>query len=461
MSSNKNFTRTNVKMHRNTYDRKNTGTYIYQSLNSSTFDIRVVTASFKLLLLYLLKRFKATKYMDKNNFGNVISWGSTNWTKTMEIYKELSGLVYETAKNHSRSNSCVVLGCRLKQNDDGKEYSSSDWFHGTNKVPKHVFDTNTLILGEAKCIHLLHQICLRLAATHWKLELNKNCEHDIGVLNSFEEIHSYFTDLYNQAKEYQDIIDSNRQSIENDTTLQEISKKDQIAPTSSERQITNPSNTPPTVSKNTTPTMTYASVVSFNLPRLEVNKSDIRNDKIITENSSDELVDDPNAQEELQFLQEKDPQIFDSEPNTSIPNVQASQNRFPKWRKKSKSANDIMIDVSSEEPSEAVEILTSNKNHTDEKTDDLITTSNNISQTEVQSSNQEILTSDKSHTDEKTDVLITTTNNTSQSVVQSINLDNEMVQMPFLTMMNGKPTLTMVLLKKSDLTNFQVVSPFK
>ncbi|MEM0353965.1 MAG: hypothetical protein QXW79_00150 [Thermoplasmata archaeon] len=174
--------------------------------------ITIVTASFRLLINFLLKKLKWISTLDKKIFGEVVEWADAIMKsgEINKVRKNIFVLIIDAVTNYNQASSYWIMGCGKKvikyQDGSTREFPFSKWYSSKWYVSRDVLKKNPLTLESAECDHLLNQICYRLENFLIKLEKNKNSLFDARVEEEFRNSYKYFNDLLISAKKYMNDI---------------------------------------------------------------------------------------------------------------------------------------------------------------------------------------------------------------------------------------------------------------
>ena len=158
--------------------------------------ITVVTASFKLLLDFLVRQFNFLRKQDTKQFGPVVQWACDNIEKVSQSRQKFISLIADICEcPNSRANE--VLQCSLQTSNEGS-FVYSKWYYGKFFVKQETLDTHTRVLLDANCNDLLDQICFRLKNVLIQMQNQRN-ESDPHYTEVLEKHYNNFLKLKNYS----------------------------------------------------------------------------------------------------------------------------------------------------------------------------------------------------------------------------------------------------------------------
>ncbi|BCS83436.1 hypothetical protein QLL95_gp0687 [Cotonvirus japonicus] len=193
-----------------------------QSVGEKFGHIRVVTASFHLLLTFLIRHLKFMSTRDEKTFGCLVAWADKTVKQVSSERNLLQDILHETAKYEINSFSANALRCTQYVNEKDETSYYSAWYKSRNFVPEEVLENNTLTLVDASAVELLDQLAFRLGKVSFNINRNGNCEYDFFVKEEFDKL----SDCFNKLKDY--LMDNSDSKIDYDDFL-EKARRQQIA----------------------------------------------------------------------------------------------------------------------------------------------------------------------------------------------------------------------------------------
>ena len=181
-------------------DDNNSNTRQNNNIVDKFGSVTVVTASFHQLLSFLLRQLGYLSKRDEKFFGSIVAWANSQLVKITKSRDAIRAQLDEISYAQRNCASASELGCEIRCNNEGENYFYSRWYSAINKVPRDIADKNTMTLGEARCTHLLDQICYRLNKVHMKIDTNGNCDYDFTVMSVFNKEFKFYDDLRTQAQ---------------------------------------------------------------------------------------------------------------------------------------------------------------------------------------------------------------------------------------------------------------------
>jgi hypothetical protein len=176
-------------------------------------DIYVVTSSYLLLLNFLMNQLRFLSTRPVEKFGDIVSWAQ-KVLDSGDIQAHRKDLMDTIQTCNPNSATYKALHIKTSNNDSFSNYSG--WFSGPSKVPEKVIEENDLVLEEARVNHLLHQIVFRLTNLCNKIDKNQSCEADINFIPVLESALTKFNNLSIQAnKELSKLATLHQQLKEN------------------------------------------------------------------------------------------------------------------------------------------------------------------------------------------------------------------------------------------------------
>lgn len=163
-------------------------------------DVTVVTASFHQLLSFLLRQLGYLSKRDENFFGSIVAWANSQLDSIIKSRDAIRAQLDEISYAQRNCASASELGCEVRCNNEGENYFYSRWYSATNKVPRDIAENNTLTLKDARCTHLLDQICYRLNKVYMQIDKNGNCDYDFTVMSLFNREFKFYDGIRIQAK---------------------------------------------------------------------------------------------------------------------------------------------------------------------------------------------------------------------------------------------------------------------
>lgn len=221
----------------------------HENVYEKYLNIRVVGASFNLLLLFLMRNLKFYSTKPENIYGKIVGWSNQMLTNVAEIrtsIKSTADSVYETAKNSASFTTFKWYD--QEDTNTGKTYPKCGWYYDGVYVDNKILNENTMKLGEATIDVLLDQICYRISSIGRKIDKFSNCKFDVTVADMISDNFKDFTKIYEESLE---IMKDMRNSLEKNKNTRAVGKSQQL-----QKQITNTKSTSNTNIKSTSNTKT-------------------------------------------------------------------------------------------------------------------------------------------------------------------------------------------------------------
>lgn len=166
--------------------------------------ITVVAASTNLLFTFLGRQLHFLSTRNEEEFGKIVQWASATLNTVTDAKDQIKRILSDITFESPGSKAARVFGCERKVSESSETYSFSHWLTSKNSVPQEIAEQNTLTLADARSNHLLDQICFRLTRVIRQLERDGTCSFDYAVLGDFQDLFTTFNTLRTEANQQLD-----------------------------------------------------------------------------------------------------------------------------------------------------------------------------------------------------------------------------------------------------------------
>lgn len=442
------------------------------SLREMYGDILVVTASFDLLMKFLLNNLswyakkesliKKDSLNHEGDAGKIVTWAKNlldRDAKEINYHRELlRNLIKDSCEN--RGKAADIFRCVIRRNDDNEEYIYSKWMSSKTFVSEEIQDENTLSLYDARASHLLDQICYRLRKLIISFENNSSCPYDLEVKDRLDEIYKYFDERrlesIQMVKDFETFMEerslSYQSNIASRTTKPEEKK-------SKKKKIEEPMR-PCINSIPASATKPVTSGVSFAAMLMKDKEAATKTDSNMQPKTDSKMQQKTDSKMHPKTDSKMQPKTECEEPKSETTSKKAAKRAARKQKisqKNEMKSEEKFIDLTMEEPTNAMEVG--------------MCDNNTKCATKLESCGEEPHwegTSDDEEPNRKTKIPVPEECDRthvkdqepckkSAHSEQSIPESDEIVMMDYITFIDGKPVTKNMLIKKSELDKIKKI----
>jgi hypothetical protein len=185
--------------------------------------IKLVTASFHLLLYFLLKQLGMLTRNKEQRFVHIVNWANNRIGQITKSRDSLCGNFEDIVKNHPACGSSFVFNCVKKYDKDDNMYPYCNWYSAPYFVTKQMFTESTMTLNEAQCGHILQQICDRLNKVYYQIENKSNCGFDFDILSEIDKQYKMYdclcSELNAKIEDVNNLLSSKSDTVAKTATI--------------------------------------------------------------------------------------------------------------------------------------------------------------------------------------------------------------------------------------------------
>lgn len=161
--------------------------------------INVVSASFHVLISFVLRKLGFLSIQDDKKYDTIVSWSNEQIKSVISLREKIKDLILDITNNYPSSSTAIVMGCKMRFSEKGESYCYSHWYSSKNSVPDHIIQENNISLKEAKLSYLLNQVCFRLQRLLQKIKKLSNCDTDFAVGDMIQNEYKIINAIKNQV----------------------------------------------------------------------------------------------------------------------------------------------------------------------------------------------------------------------------------------------------------------------